>query len=110
MRSFKEVWMEIKMEKLESYKGVTVKALLDSRAMGMFVDRKFIEENSFRMEKLERPIKVKNVDSTSNSCRKITYEIECNFFYKGHRERFRIDVCNLGRTKVILGMPCAGCS
>jgi len=26
-------------------------------------------------------------------------------FYRGHHERLRIDVCNLGRTKMILGMP-----
>ena len=26
-------------------------------------------------------------------------------FYKGHVERMRIDVCNLGKTEVILGMP-----
>jgi len=25
-------------------------------------------------------------------------------FFKGHIERVRIDVCNLGKTKVILGM------
>ena len=26
-------------------------------------------------------------------------------FYKGHVERMRMDVCNLGKTEVILGMP-----
>jgi len=26
-------------------------------------------------------------------------------FYKGHSERLRMDVCDLGRTKMILGMP-----
>jgi len=26
-------------------------------------------------------------------------------FFKEHVERVRIDVCNLGKTKVILGMP-----
>ena len=26
-------------------------------------------------------------------------------FYKGHMERMRIDICNLGKTEVILGMP-----
>ena len=26
-------------------------------------------------------------------------------YYKGHIERMRIDVCDLGKTNVILGMP-----
>jgi len=30
---------------------------------------------------------------------------ECNMFFKGHVERARIDMCNLGKTEVILEMP-----
>jgi len=26
-------------------------------------------------------------------------------FFKGHVERVRMDMCNLGKTEVILGMP-----
>jgi len=82
-----------------------VNALLDSGATGLFMDKKFMEKNRFRMEKLERPVKVTNVDSTHNSGGDITHEVECNMYYKGHRERMRFDVCNLGRTEVILCMP-----
>ena len=31
--------------------------------------------------------------------------MEANVYYKDHIERIRIDVCNLGKTDVILGMP-----
>jgi len=31
--------------------------------------------------------------------------VECNMYYKDHVERMRIDMCNLGKTEVILGMP-----
>ena len=34
----------------------------------------------------------------------ITHQVEANVYYKGHVERVRIDICNLGKTKVILGM------
>jgi len=34
----------------------------------------------------------------------ITHQVECNMFFKGHVERVRIDVCNLEKTEVILGM------
>ena len=81
-----------------------VKALLDSRAMGMFIDKEFAEEQGFKLEKLDRPLEVKNVDGTDNNGGKIEYKIECNIYFEGHVERIRIDVCKLGRTKVILGI------
>jgi len=31
--------------------------------------------------------------------------VEVNIYYKGHIERIRMDMCNLGKTNVILGMP-----
>jgi len=48
---------------------------------------------------------VKNVDRTVNSGEAITHQVEYNVFYKGHMERMWIDVCDLGKTEVILGMP-----
>jgi len=105
MRPLREVWMRIGMEKINTHEGVTVKALLDSRATGMFVDKKFTEKNRFKMDKLERLVKVTNVDGSNNSGGNITHEIECNVYYKGHLERMRFNVCDLRRTEVILGMP-----
>ena len=105
MRSLREIWMKIGIEKINTHEGMTVKALLDSGATEMFVDRKFAEKHGFRMEKLDRPSKVTNIDGTDNIERSITHEIECNIYYRGYVERMRIDVCNLGRMEVILGMP-----
>jgi len=45
------------------------------------------------------------MNGTSNSGGAITYEVEVNMFYKGHVERVQIDVCELRKTNVILGMP-----
>ena len=97
--------MEVRIEKLDNHEEVTVKTLLDSGAMGIFVDKKFMEEHGFRLEKLDRPVKVKNVDGTSNSGGNITHELECNVFYRGYYERLRMDMCNLERMKMILGIP-----
>jgi len=107
-RTFKmlrEVWLNIGVEKIDTHEGVVIKALLDSGATGMFMDRQMAARHGFKLQKLERPIAVKNVDSTSNSRGAITHQVEYNVFYKGHMERMRIDVCNLGKTEVILGMP-----
>ena len=93
LKPLREVWLEVGIEKLDNHEGVTVKAMLDSGVTGIFVDKKFVEEHSFRLEKLDRPVEVKNVDETSNSGGNITHE------------KLRMDICNLERTKMILGMP-----
>jgi len=107
-RTFKilrEVWLDIGIEKVDTYEGMTVKALLDSGATGMFMDKEMAQKYGFKMTKLERPLRVKNVNETENSRGKITHQVEVNVFYKNHMERMRMDVCNLGKTEVILGMP-----
>jgi len=48
---------------------------------------------------------VRNVNRTNNSAGAITHQMEANVYYKGHIERMRMDVCNLGKTDVILEMP-----
>jgi len=104
LKPLREVWLEVRIEKLYNHKGVIVKALLDNGATGIFVNKKFVEEHGFKLEKLDRPVEVKNVDGTSNSRGNITHELECNVFYRGYYERLRMDVCNLGRMKMILGI------
>ena len=105
LRLLREVWMKVGLEKLENYEGVAVRALLDSGAMGLFIDTTFAREKEFKMEKLKNPLLVRNIDKTANVGGAITHQVECNMFFKGHVERVRMDVCNLGKTEVILGMP-----
>jgi len=105
MQPLRAVWIKVGLEKVDTYEGVAVDALLDSGATVLFMNKEFVEKNGFRMEKLERPVKVMNVDGTHNKGGDIMHEVICNVYYKGHRKRARFDVCNLGRTEVILGMP-----
>jgi len=107
-RTFKmlrEVWLSIGLEKIDTYKGITVKVLLDSSATGMFMDRKTAARHGFKLQKLDRPVAVRNVDSMNNSAGAITHWVEVNVYYKGYVERMKIDICDLGKTEVILGMP-----
>jgi len=46
----REIWMKVGLEKLENHEGITVKALLDSRATGLFMNTTFAREKGFRME------------------------------------------------------------
>jgi len=71
----------------------------------MFTDRKIAARHGFKLQKLERPVVVKNIDGANKSTGAITHQVEVNMYYKNHIERIRIDVCNLGKTNVILGMP-----
>jgi len=97
--------MKVGLEKLESHEGVVVKTLLDSRATGLFMDTKFAKEKGFKLERLKNPLLVQNVDGTINVGGAITHQVEYNMFFKGHVERAWMDVCNLEKTEVILGMP-----
>ena len=105
IRPLREVWLKVGLEKLESHEGVAVKALLDSGATGLFMNTTFAKEKGFRMERLKKPLAVKNVDGTANVGGAITHQVKCNMFFKEHVERVRMDVCNLGKTELILGMP-----
>jgi len=100
-----EVWMQIGVEKIDTHEGVSVKALLDSGATGLFMSKKCAERGGFKLIKLGRPIIVRNVDGTGNSGGSIIHKVEVNLYFKGHVERVRMDVCNLGKTELILGMP-----
>ena len=63
-----------------------------------------VARHGFGLQKLEKPIVVRNVDRTNNSTRVITYQVEVNVYYKSHIERIRIDVYDLGKTDIILGI------
>ena len=81
-----------------------VKALLDSSATEMFMDQKMVVRYRFKLQKLERPIVVRNVNGTNNSVGATTHQVEMNVYYKGHVKRIKINVCNLERTDIILEM------
>jgi len=44
LQLLREVWMKVGLEKLKNYKDIAVKALLDSRATGLFMDTKFAKK------------------------------------------------------------------
>jgi len=101
----REVWLKVGLEKLENHEGVAVKALLDSGATGLFMNMTFAKEKGFKIEKLKKPLVARNVDGMINVGGAIMHQVECNMFFKGHMERTRMDMCNLGKTELILGMP-----
>jgi len=61
------------LEKLESHEGVAVRALLDSGATGLFMNTTFAKEKGFKMERMRKPLMVKNMDGTINVGGAITH-------------------------------------
>ena len=99
------MWLDIGIERMDIHKGITIKVFLNSGTTGMFMDRKTVAKHRFKLQKLKRSVRVKNVDRTYNSGGAIMHKVEVNVYYKSHVKRMRIDICDLGRTEVILGMP-----
>jgi len=83
----KEVWLNIGVEKVNTHEGITIKALLNSGATGIFMDRKIAAKYGFKLQKLERLVVVKNIDSMNNSLEAIIHQVEVNVYYKNHIER-----------------------
>jgi len=60
--------------------------LLDSGATGLFISKKLVERQGFKLERLNKPIKVRNMDESNNKRVLITHEVEVNLYYRGHVE------------------------
>jgi len=45
----REVWINIGVEKIDTHEGVMIKALLDSGAIEMFMDRQTIARHGFKL-------------------------------------------------------------
>ena len=85
-KPLREVWMNVGIEKVDMHEGRTVRALLDSGAMGLFMSKGLAQKGGYKLMKLDRPLQVRNVDGTGNSGGAIMHEVEVNMFYKGHVE------------------------
>jgi len=79
--------MNMGIEKIDTHKGRTVKALLNNGVIAMFMSRSLAQKGGYKLIKLNQPIQVRNVDGIGNSGGVITHEVEVNMFYKGHVER-----------------------
>ena len=83
------IWLNIGVEKVDIHKGIIVKVLLDSGVTEMFMDKKMAARHGFRLQKLEKPVMVRNVVGTNNSGRAITHQVEVNIYYKNMLKGWR---------------------
>jgi len=53
LKPLRDIWLKIRIEKVNTYEEVIVKALLDSGTTGMFMDKRTVAKHGFRLQKLE---------------------------------------------------------
>jgi len=88
----REVTVKTGLERINMQEGVTVEALLDSRATELVISLEFVRKQGFKLRKIKRPIYMRNVDRTLNEKRPIEHMMEVNIYYWRHRKRIEIDM------------------
>jgi len=88
----RKVAVRIRLERIDTQEGVTVEALLDSRATELVMSSEFARKQRFKLKKIEIPIYIENMDGTFNKERPIENTVEVNIYYQEHRKRTEIDV------------------
>ena len=81
----------------------SVKALLDSGAIGNFIDKDFVRTKGISTWNISCPIPVFNIDSSPNEAGQISEVVDVVLRYKTHSKRMLLAVSNLGKQSMILG-------
>ena len=80
--------------------------MVDSRAMSLFLDRKYTVQHKMFQKPLEKPIIIYNIDGTLNKAGSITHYVNLILQVKGDKEKiFKFLITDLGPEIVILGLP-----
>jgi len=95
--------LPIEVSTTDTSKVHSVKALLDSGAMGNFIDRDFVRTKDINTQSISRPIPVYNVDGSPNKVGQISEVVDVVLCYKTHSERTLLAVSSLRRQSMILG-------
>jgi predicted aspartyl protease len=97
------LYLRVEIESTDTQRKYGVRALVDSGATGLLIDREYVKSNQIPTTKLSQPIPVFNVDGTTNTEGSISEVAELLLRYNGHSERALFCVTGLGRQNLILG-------
>jgi len=98
------LYLRVEIENTETQRKQGIRALVDSGATGLFIDREYVKSNQLPTKKLSRVIPVFNVDGTPNEAGCISEVVELIIRYENHSERALFAVTGLGRQNLILGI------
>ena len=97
------ILLPVEIETTNTSKLHSVKALLNSRASGSFIDRDFVYSKGIKTWTLSCNILVFNVDSFPNKAGQISEVVDILLCYKIHSKRMLLAVSGLGKQSLILG-------
>jgi len=95
--------LPIEISTTDTSKVYSIKALLDFRAMGNFIDQDFVHTKGISTWSISRPILVYNMNGSPNEASQISKVVDVVLHYKTHSERTLLAVSSLGRQSMILG-------
>ena len=95
--------LPIEISTTDTSKVYSVKMLLDSGAMGSFIDRDFVCTKGISIRNISRPILVFNVDGSPNEVGQISEVVDVVLHYKIHSKKMLLTISNLRRQSMILG-------
>jgi len=73
---------------VDIHEGITVKVLLDSSTTGMFMDRKIAIKYRFKLQKLERPVVIRNINRKNNSNPSSKSKCILQKLYRKNKDRY----------------------
>ncbi len=79
--------------------------LVDLGATDNFIHPKFVKRLRVGMQELGRPMKIWNIDGTTNRAGQLTHFIDLLIKTKGQEKKMRFLVTDLGVEDIILGYP-----
>src|SRR5882757_8311927 len=79
--------------------------LVDSGAMDNFIHPKFVKRLCVGMQELEHPMKIWNINGTTNRAGRLMHFVDLLVQTKGQEKKMRFLVTDLGVEDVILGYP-----
>jgi hypothetical protein len=81
------------------------RAMINSGAEGIFLNRKYVKKNRLECVRLQHPIPAFNIDGTLNKDGSIEETVSVQVKRLGHVENLRCFVTELGDNDMILGLP-----
>src|SRR5260221_12886434 len=95
--------IQVELTSLTLLTSISMSALLDSGATGMFINWSFVQKHQLETTPLPQPILVHNVDSSPNENGSVTEEVHVTLHFGCHSKRAHLAVANLGQQTVIIG-------
>jgi Retroviral aspartyl protease len=98
-----EIHLNIGIKVADMHAMIEVEVLLDSGAMGLFINHALVQNNSIATCVLNHSIPVYNIDRSLNWGGIITEEVTLIMSYQGHQEKAVFAICDLGKASLIIG-------